>query len=382
MSHRAVSALSPERRKRHGAPATPRPLVSFVVRSVHLLLQSRFGLQNGLADRSVRVLDPAAGDLRFVIEAWRAALDHLRNTGQESGLDRLISSHLLPHFHGVERRPKACAKGRRAARRFFAQQGFPLDPGQVASLRTADALAAPQVDLAGGIPVLLGHPPWSGSATRRETWICDLLHGYARPDGSWEEGYFHVDGEPLAERTVKGLQDDSVKLLRLAQWTIDQHGNGIVALAVPHGCLNAPAFKGLRQSLVRTFNEIYALDLHGNRRKGEPAPDGRRDDNVLSGVSQGTAVLFLVKNGGFRRRVFLADLYGSRREKLASLESSDLAAMHWKELPTSVPCAFRGRCGREDQPAREVKVDRAPPNSLRVVKELTRSGSVHRTGLG
>jgi predicted helicase len=333
--------MTPEQRRRHGVYATPRPLVSFVVRSVHLLLQSRFGLRDGLADYGVRLLDPAAGAMNFVIEAWRVALDHVRRSDRERGIDDLISNHLLRHFQGIELLPKVCMEGRRAVREFFSQQGFPLDPGQRISLRRADALSSPRMDLSGGIPVLLGNPPWSGYKTHQGEWIRGLLHGYVRPDGSWEEGYFRIDGKRLDEHNVKWLQDDYVKFLRLAQWTIDHLGKGIVALVVNHNCLEAPTFRGLRQSLARTFNEIYALDLHGNRRKGE------RDENIFPGVSQGAGVLFLVKDRGSRRKVFLADLYGSRGEKLAFLESSDLASMDWTELPTSVPCVFRVRCGRE-----------------------------------
>ncbi|HEV7506564.1 MAG TPA: hypothetical protein VGS07_16805 [Thermoanaerobaculia bacterium] len=36
-------------------------------------------------------------------------------------------------------------------------------------------------------------------------------------------------GQPLGERNPKWLQDDYVKFLRLAQWKIDQAGEGIVA---------------------------------------------------------------------------------------------------------------------------------------------------------
>lgn len=339
--------MTPELRKRHGVYATPAPLVSFVVRSVHLLLQSRLRRPDGLADRGVRVLDPAAGAMNFVIETWRLALDHHRGFHGDGGIAKLIGRHLLPHFHGIELLAETCEEGHRAAADFLTEEGFPLAPGQRVSLRQGDALSSPLVGLSGGCPVLLGNPPWSGYKTHKGTWICDLLRGYARPDGRWEEGYFRIDGKRLDERNVKWLQDDYVKFLRLAQWTIDRQGEGLAALVVNHNCLDAPTFRGLRQSLVRTFNEIYALDLHGNRRQREQAPDGGKDDNVFSGVSQGAAVLFLVKDGGPRRRIFQTDLYGSREEKLAFLESSDLAAMNWQERPTGVPCAFQVRCGME-----------------------------------
>ena len=48
-----------------GVYATPRPLTRFVVRSVDFLLRSRLGLERGLADPAVRLLDPAAGPANF-----------------------------------------------------------------------------------------------------------------------------------------------------------------------------------------------------------------------------------------------------------------------------------------------------------------------------
>jgi predicted helicase len=88
-----------------------------------------------------------------------------------------------------------------------------------------------------------------------------------------------------------------VKFLRLAQWTVDQAGQGIIGFVVPHTVLDAPTFSAVRRSLMVSFDEIYALDLHGNQRKREKAPDGSRDENLFSGVAQGVAILVLVKTG-------------------------------------------------------------------------------------
>jgi predicted helicase len=75
--------------------------------------------------------------------------------------------------------------------------------------------------------------------------------------------YFFVDEKPLGEKNPKWLQDDYVKFLRFAQWKIDQAGCGVVGMITNHGYLDNLTFRGMRKCLMRTFDEIYILDLHG-----------------------------------------------------------------------------------------------------------------------
>jgi len=110
------------------------------------------------------------------------------------------------------------------------------------------------------------------------------------------EDYKKVDGEPLGEKNPKWLQDDYVKFLRFAQWKIEQAGRGIVGMITNHSYLDNPTFRGMRQSLMRTFDKIYLLDLHGNSLKRETCPDGSKDENVFD-IRQGVAVCFMVKGG-------------------------------------------------------------------------------------
>lgn len=99
---------------------------------------------------------------------------------------------------------------------------------------------------------------------------------------------------PLGERNPKWLQDDYVKFIRFGQWRIDKTGSGILAFITNHGYLDNPTFRGMRQSLERTFDEIYFMDLHGNSKKKEISPDGSKDQNVFD-IQQGVAVAIMVK---------------------------------------------------------------------------------------
>jgi predicted helicase len=334
-----------------GVYATPPALTRFVVRSVDTLLQSRFGT-TGLADSALRLLDPAAGSLNFVLEAYRRALaQHRRSHGRE-GLRRLLRDHLIPHFHGIEILPGPWAEGQRAVRHFAERfEAELLQPR--APLFLADALASPGEGRLGGFlglealaverlreerfAVVLGNPPFRGHSANVGGWIAGLLRGYALPDGRTDEGYFQAGGHPLRERNLKWLQDDYVKFLRLGQWMIDRAGQGIVAFVLNHNCLEAPTFRGVRRSLLGSFDQIFALDLHGNQRRRERGAAGEWDENVFQGVAQGIAVLFLVKRPGLDKAVYRSDLFGSRKEKLRILARTPLEALPWKIAQPRAP---------------------------------------------
>ena len=348
--------------RERGVYATPRALTRFVVRCVDSLLRSPLGLEDGLADRSVRLLDPAAGPANFILEAYRRAVAQHRRAQGRAGLEVLVVEHLIPHCRGIEILPGPWAAGQGALRSWLERMGERHSHSAARSasperfpLLLADALASPNPGCRPGgflggeadaafrlhtgesFSVVLGNPPFRGRSANTGGWIQDLLRGYVLEDGREDRGYFTLDGHPLGERNLKWLQDDYVKFLRLAQWLIDRNGWGVVGFVLNHNCLEAPTFRGLRSSLLGTFDQIYALDLHGNRRRRETGPGGQRDENVFEGIAQGVAVLFLVKGPTARKGVYRADLYGSRREKLRTLAGAKLESLPWSACEPHAP---------------------------------------------
>jgi Type ISP C-terminal specificity domain/N-6 DNA Methylase len=354
-------------RKRRGVYYTPRAVVSFMVRSVHALLRSRFGLPDGLADPGVVLLDPAAGTLTFLTDAFAVALDAYREAHGPGGLPALVRDHLLPHFHAFEVMMAPYAIGHWKARLFFEACGPPLGPlgeddrvrlyltnalemdeMKQTSLPFAAALAresreAWRVKRETRVSVVIGNPPWSGHSKNASPRIDDLL----------AESYGRVDGGPLGERNPKWLKDDYVKFFRFGQRKIEENGEGILCLVTPHGYLDSPTFRGMRQSLLETFDELYFLDLHGNQRKRERCADGAADENVFTGVAQGVAIAILVKKPGLAKRVLAQEVLGSvaRKERWLSQDVRGLPEVEtaaWTEVRPRGP-AFLIRAGaRED----------------------------------
>jgi hypothetical protein len=322
-------------RRKRGVYYTPPELVSYVVHSVHRLLQTRLGRRDGLADPTVTLLDPAAGTLTFVVEAIRCAVEEVRTTAGGGGVPALVSDHLLRDFHAFELMMAPYAIGHLKMSLILEELGRPLGAGErvpfyltntlemedlAQSTIPGTAALSRESRLACGIKkdaritVILGNPPWSGHSANR---------------GHRVEGYDRIDGQPLGDKNLKWLQDDYVKFLRFAQRKIDEAGEGIVAFVTSHGYLDNPTFRGLRRSLLATFDEIHLLDLHGNGKKKERSPDGSADANVFKDVRQGAAVAILVKRPGLSKRVQRADLWGSRSAKLRWLGEHDVETTGW-----------------------------------------------------
>jgi predicted helicase len=139
-----------------------------------------------------------------------------------------------------------------------------------------------------------------------------------------------VNGEPLGEKNPKWLQDDYVKFLRFAQWKIQTSDYGIVGMITNHSYLDNPTFRGMRQSLMKTFDEIYILDLHGNSLKKETTPEGGKDENVFD-IRQGVAIALFVRNEKQKEsQVFHTDLYGLRECKYDWLNKNNIVLIHYR----------------------------------------------------
>lgn len=352
-------------RKNRGVYYTPPAVVSYVVRSVDFLLRTRLDRPDGLADPRVWLLDPAAGTTTFLVEAFRKAIETCGMKYGRAAVPALVRDHLLPHGFGFELMMAPYAIGHLKMSLFLAEQGYSLRDEDRVNLLLTNALEREDLDQASlpGFPslarevrkaaevkedrricVVIGNPPYSGRSENRSEAADRLLRESHVPG---DEGYYRVDGEPLGEKNAKWLQDDYVKFLRFAQRRIDESGEGVVGLVLNHSYLDNPTFRGLRRSLMNSFEEVYLLDLHGNRRKRESAPDGGVDDNVFEDVGRGISILLLVKKPGLARRIARYDLWGNRLKKLRWLAARDVGSTPWTDLDPPAPSyLFVGRDAR------------------------------------
>ncbi|MFO0485198.1 MAG: type ISP restriction/modification enzyme, partial [Sphingobacteriia bacterium] len=131
--------------------------------------------------------------------------------------------------------------------------------------------------------------------------------------------------------------------IRYGQYYVEKNGSGILAYICPHGYLDNPTFRGMRYSLLQAYDSLYILDLHGNSKKKETAPDGSKDDNVFD-IQQGVCISLFVKTGkkkaGTPARVQHAQLYGRRPAKYEALSTHTLQDVAWQPLQPQAPNYF------------------------------------------
>lgn len=343
-----LAQYNPQERERRGVYYTPEPVVSYIVRSLDSILKDTFARHDGFASPSVTVLDPAGGTLTFLAEATKLAVQQFVAKYGEGSKSKFIEDHILQHFFAFELMMAPYAAGHLKMGYLLEELGHKLSGDerfQFYLTNTLDMKELAQTSfpgmsslseeshLAGRIKkerpilVILGNPPYSGHSTNKGEWISEQIEDYKR-----------VDGKPLGEKNPKWLQDDYVKFIRFAQWKIDQAGEGLLGFITNHSYLDNPTFRGMRQSLMNSFDEIYVLDLHGNSLKKEKAPDGSKDENVFD-IQQGVAIALFVKRRASpgSKSVKHAELWGSREHKYTWLLKHSLTTTKWTTLKPSSP---------------------------------------------
>lgn len=178
-----------------------------------------------------------------------------------------------------------------------------------------EARGASEVKRQSPIMCVIGNPPYSGISQNSGPWITGLI-----------EDYKYIDGVHFGERK-HWLQDDYVKFIRMAEHTISQNpSGGILGFITNHGYLDNPTFRAMRSHLIQTFDKIWVLDLHGNSKKKEVAPDGSADKNVFD-IQQGVSLIIAVRKGNRRSsaaEVRRGDIWGSRSVKNDALWAGSL----------------------------------------------------------
>jgi predicted helicase len=350
-----LAEYDPKTRERRGVYYTPEAVVSYIVRSLHHILKTRFNKSDGMASDSVTVLDPASGTLTFLAETAKLAMNEFIQKYGEGHKDGFIKEHILNNYYAFELMMAPYAVGHLKMSFLLEELGYRLkddDRFRLYLTNTLEMEDLEQTSLPGmaslseesheagkikkeqPILAIMGNPPYSGHSANQGQWIDDLLKkGYAHENGTKDAGYYQVDGKPLGEKNPKWLQDDYVKFIRFSQWKIDQAGIGILGFITNHSYLDNPTFRGMRSSLMNSFDELYILDLHGNSLKKETCPDGSKDENVFD-IRQGVAIGLFIKTGKKIKesKVYHSDLWGLREYKYEWLESHDVENMDWNGI--------------------------------------------------
>ena len=358
-----------KKRMQRGVFYTPRPVVSYIVRSVDDLLRTEFGLEDGLADTAtwgemtkrnkdinipggvdsdqafVQVLDPATGTGTFLVEVIDIIHKTMTAKWSKKGhgakkikdlWNEYTPRHLLPRLHGYEllMAPYSIAHLKIGLKLF--ETGYRFENDERARVFMTNALE-PACDYTDSfafiIPalaheakavneikdnkrftVLIGNPPYANRGMmNRNDWILGLLEEYKIN---------------LKEKKLN-LDDDFIKFIRFGQHLLVTTGCGIYSLISSNTYLDGVTHRRMRESLLECFPLIRILDLHGNSQKKETCPDGSIDDNVFD-IRQGVSIGTLVRPSGKKKKneIFYHQLWGRRDSKYRAL----MASSHRKQL--------------------------------------------------
>ncbi|MBU1207624.1 MAG: hypothetical protein KKH04_11950 [Proteobacteria bacterium] len=401
-----LKAYDSKKKVQRGVFFTPLPVVSYIVRSVHELLQTEFGIEDGLASTVswgemvkrnkdlkipdgvkpdeffVTMLDPATGTATFLVKIIEIIFCYIKDKWDEKGYASMpplpgrkpvienrrftdywnayVPQALLPRLYGYElmMAPYTIAHMKLGLKLSeinarLGQPDYQVKFEGRAHIYLTNSLE-PQSDvqpaLAGIFPalaheaqavnavkrnkrftVVIGNPPYSKISSNLTPEMRETV-----------ERYRFVDGERIKERGALqfeiNLQDDYVKFFRFCENQIVISSVGILGLITNNGYISTPTLRGMRNSLLETFESIWALDLHGHLAKGEVAPDGTPEGNVFD-ILQGVAIFLgshLKKKGG-NAAVFHTDYYGSRAIKYLLLQKSSRTSTNFSHIKPSAP---------------------------------------------
>ncbi|MBI3244913.1 MAG: N-6 DNA methylase [Deltaproteobacteria bacterium] len=379
-----LSAYNKQLKIQRGVFYTPQPVVSYIVRGVHELLQTEFGLEDGLADTTtwgamlkkhpgmklppltdepgekrtispdepfVQILDPATGTATFLVEVidvihrtltakWKQ--QRLTDAQRQAAWNDYVPKHLLPRLHGYElmMAPYAIAHMKIGLKLY--ETGYRFGSNERARIYLTNSLEpwVKQLPLVGfdalaheaaavneikwykRFTVVIGNPPYSISSANRGNWIEGLMADYK---------------QGLGETNLNSLSDDYIKFIRLTQHLTKASGSAVVGLITNNSFLDGITHRRIRELLLGD-NHARVVNLHGSVMQRDEIPASSSDENVFD-IQQGVAIsIFSPRAPAMEQSVSYADLIGTRADKYARLALSRVPES--KELHPQSPYFF------------------------------------------
>jgi hypothetical protein len=367
-----LSAYNKKLKIQRGVFYTPQPVVSYIVRSVHELLQTEFGLEDGLAstvtwsemlkkhpglklppksdepgekatiapdEPFVQILDPATGTATFLVETVDVIHKHLQakwKTGGAAAMPKIPNSQLLapnflsfwneyvprallPRLHGYEllAAPYAIAHLKLGLK--LTETGYRFGSAERARIYLTNALEpkVKQLPQIGFEP--LAH---EAQAVNEIKWYKRFTVVIGNPPYAGHSQNNQIQSivnlvkdftrdEPSLQGPGQGkwLQDDYVKFLRLSQAILGETKVGTLGMITNHRYLTNRTFKGMRRQWCSIFPSTKLLDLHGNRVVDEVSPLGH-DENVFD-IEQGVSIGFFTRAFSTEHSVMYSELWGN-----------------------------------------------------------------------
>ncbi|EJX8730720.1 DNA methyltransferase [Campylobacter jejuni] len=380
-----LASYDPKLREVRGVYYTPAPVVIFIINAIDEILKQDFNHKKGLSealDKNITLLDFATGTGTFLLEAFRKALEPISKNSVNynpkalidkfCGFEFLIAPYTIAHL--------------KISQSFKEEFNSPLNDDESLKIALTNTLYFKSIskeqndqntlftliDLTKEfkkaqkikeeqILIITGNPPYSGASSNKGLYEDEIKISYglepskanlSKEQKKYINLYFQEKTKQNTstfkaiyekhklenEKNPKWLLDDYVKFIRFAQSKIDSQESGIFAFISNNSFLDNPTFRGMRYSLMQSFDKIYILNLHGDTRKKEKAPDGSKDDNVFD-IMQGVSINIFIKQNSKAKntKIYYHDLYGKRKDKYEFLYENDLNSIKWTLVKNNEP---------------------------------------------
>ena len=380
-----LASYDPKLREVRGVYYTPVPVVIFIINAIDEALKQDFNHKKGLSealDKNITLLDFATGTGTFLLEAFRKALEPINKNSVNynpkalidkfCGFEFLIAPYTIAHL--------------KISQSFKEEFNSPLNDDESLKIALTNTLYFKSIskeqndqntlftliDLTREfkkaqkikeeqILIITGNPPYSGASSNKGLYEDEIKISYGlepskanlnNEQKKWISSYFKEKSKQNTstfkaiyekhklenEKNPKVMLDDYVKFIRFAQSKIDSQESGIFAFISNNSFLDNPTFRGMRYSLMQSFDKIYILNLHGDTRKKEKAPDGSKDDNVFD-IMQGVSINIFIKQNSKAKNtnIYYHDLYGKRKDKYEFLYENDLNSIKWTLVKNNEP---------------------------------------------
>ncbi|MCR2124026.1 N-6 DNA methylase [Campylobacter upsaliensis] len=339
-----------QKRKEGGVFYTPKSVVKMIVSSLDELLKSKFN-KTGFNDKSVKVLDFATGTGSFLA----AVFEKIISKESEVFKNETIKNKFLKDIYGFElsfvpyivARLKLGQILRKSGFKDFSEADFQIYLNNTLDLEKNGSLdmfmplvnlneewqKAKDVKHDKNLLVILGNPPYNAKSKNKGKEILELLKIYK---------------ENLNETNIQPLDDDYIKFVRFAQWKLLEQGqknifeanSGLMGFITNNSFLDGRTHRKMRESLYKSFDEIYILNLHGSDK------DAKNDENVFD-IKIGVCISLFIKYKNEPSKgatIFYASTAQKgifkRAEKYALLEDISqrgLNSIKWEELSLNEP---------------------------------------------
>lgn len=370
-----LSEYNPKIREEFGVWYTPKEVVSFIVDAVDTILRTELNVENGLADNrlieykgkethKVQILDPATGTGTFLAVVADKIREHYNN--QEGLWPEDVVQHIVPRLNAFEylMAPYTMAHLKLATSlgldkiederlerlNIFLtnslEEDHPESTLPFAKFITDESNAANVIKRDTPVMVVMGNPPYNEKSANTGEWIMNLMDDYKQEPGMSriQVSRNKKTGKVTYKNTLKGanpkgINNDYCKFIRLGQNFVEKTNEGVLAYITANTYLDSRLFRGMRYELMKSFDKIYVLNLHGSTMRKESTEEVI--DQCVFDIRQGVAIIILVKqnksNSQDLAKVYYKDIYGKRSFKLEYLSSHSLQDVDFTELILDAP---------------------------------------------